>query len=365
MTAAPDRILVTVPWPVRLFGDLQDDLGLPALAVATDLRTAVGATPTTEKTYGVDIPWVDGVARLDPDAPDKCPDALSPIAHVLATLRDRGMPVDGGFDFKLYSRVPKEEALAESPVLTVIWTVAALAAHKQIETLSGGEVAAIACTALEKSSARSSGNVEIQTCVMGGALMTRPDLDAKPLAVERTIPGLILAFPAEPISPASRAGEAIRKTREATSRLEELMPDFNVAQSHMSNVMAHLNTLSPEHAGIIYGHLTMRELCTQSCALLEEETGFDDDAFGELMDDAHNVLCDYFGLRIPAIEALADEAKAAGALGCKIDPAMGGLIVFAPDDADTVVAAIKKTGASAHIAATSDGMHLEHVANKT
>jgi len=352
-------LLVSVPWPLRLFGDLQDELELPALTMAADLRTAVAATPTEARRWRVDAPWLSSPVTFDPGSQGRQPLELSSLAGTVRALERRGIRFERGFDFKVHTRLPARENLPYSPALTAAWTASLLALHGRLADLSGADVAEIACGALDTGAARMPAAAEVYTCVLGGTLITRHEGRLCALAVERNVPGILLVRPTRRVDTSELVRDVAGETAMALQSMRDRTAGFRLDDAPLSEVVPQLRGLSERHAGIIYALGRGRDVCSQACELVEGEYGFDDDAFGELLDDANEILADYFGFRFPQIDTLINAAKGAGALGCKIIPGGDGLVVFAPGHEEDVIAAVKPVGGTATAVAVSDGMHVE------
>lgn len=357
----PNRmgLVASVPWPVRLFGDWQDEFGLPAIVMATDLRTAVGATPRDDELCSVEAPWLSTPVTFDPASLSARPGPASSLVRSFQALRDKGVSVTGGFDFKVYTRVPAGERLPDSAAFATAWVVCLLALDGRLRDLSGAEVAEMASAAFQARAASPVAVPEIAASVLGGTLRISPGPPLRTWPIEREAPGIVLAYPRKRPRKSNHIRTTREEARQALRSVQGLMKGFSFAETNLDETVPRLGELPERHAGILYALLSARDLCNEAYTLLEDEHGLDDDKFGEMLDTVHGILGDYFGLRFPGIEKLVAAAKGAGALGCRICSGADSLIAFAPGKQSEVIAAVKKAGGDAHPAAGSDGMYVE------
>ncbi len=359
MTLSPkDAALVSVPWPVRLFGDLGGELGLPSVISALDLRTFLGILPGEAGVYKVSVPWAAETVTVDPANLVELPEALHPIRAAIEALQRAGVDTAGGFDLRMHSRAPKEADPARSIAACAVWVVGLLAAHGALRERSGADVIALVQDSWEARTGTPA-PAEVAACILGGTLITRQH--EEPLQVERELPGIVLAFAAQRTSCDAEMKRAIVQAVDARRRMSDLMKTFRYAHTAIEEAAPHMARLSSTQAGVLYAHLRARDICKDACDLLEGEFGFEDDSLGEILDDAHRLLVDYLGFDDAVIAPLIDAAAGAGALGCKLDPVGGGFIAFSPGCDTEVVDAIRKAGGAAYPAAIADGMRAEDV----
>jgi len=351
---AADGWIVSAPLPVRLLGSVLDDLELPALVAALDLRTAVAAVRRDDGLSSVRLPG------RDPENLDLSPDAVPLLPHVLAVLAQKGIGLSRGWDFTVHTRALDPEAVALSPALAVAWVTAVLAVEARLSDLSGEGVAAVASEALARATDGSSRYPEVRAAALGGVLLVRPHKKDS-LAAERALPELVVARLRTPLGDLRDSAALKRDTAEAIRSLRGVVGDFTFGETAVSQVAEDLNALPDALAGMVYGYLAARDICRQAWDVLEAETGLDDDAFGEMLDDTHGILRDYFAVTSLEAEDLAAAARNAGALGCTLCADGATLVAFAPGKAEAVADAMRKAGANARVAPIGLGMRVDHV----
>jgi len=356
MTQAEARgLIVSVPWPVPLFGDLQAYPGLSTLTYAADLRTAIGVRPRSDRVWSVNGPGAP--ARFAFDSRRATRVRMPSLSRALRAVGTSPERFESGFDFRLYTRSVAD--LRDSPVLVSAWTVLLLALQGRLRGLSGAEAARQVCAGFEDPEERRRSLAGIYTCVLGGTLLVRHGERPRVFPLERQLPGLLIGYPGGRREAAATVRRAVRRSDEALRAVREVLGSFSLEDTPLEEAVPALRGLPQDQAGIVYAHLRSRDLCRQAYDLLESEEGFDDDRLGEMLDACHEVLRDYLGFREPRIEGLIRAARGAGALGCKVLPGTGCFVAFAPGREDEVVAAIRKAGGQACAAPVSDGMRVE------
>jgi len=357
MTTAPSRLIVSVPYPVRLFGDLQDLLGLPALVAGLDERTAVACTPREDRLFALRFHGLQDEVVFDVEEVAPLEEVSPTFGHAFRMLGRRGLLPREGFDLVVYERQPGQGVRGNHPAAAVAWVLAFLAGSERLRDLSGEETADLVLEILGDLPIAHGAAPEIYACIMGGVLRFDPGSRPKVTPLERSLPGLILVRcqSRRVTHPRYEGVSALGAIR----RLEQLLEGTSFVMASFDEVVARLRDLAERDASLAYAHLVIREHCRAAWEMLAGELALDDDRLGELLDDTDSMLRDYLGFREPGLEMMMDVAERAGALGCKVLPGTQMFVVFAPAREDEVIEAIRKAGGDARRAPVSDGMRLE------
>ena len=353
-------LTVSVPWPVRLFGDGQEEFGLPSISVALSLRTAIRAIPRKDGLHSVAARGLSSPVRFDPHAEDPPPKSIPSLCRALRALQPYDLELERGFDFEVHTLVPKVEKILDSPALTVAWIVVLLALHDRIKDLSGYQITALASGAFKGDETYARAVPDVCTCVLGGTLFIRGGATPKIAQIERALPGLVLVHSSgRPRSLPSLRG-LVHDTREAVESMQTLFEGFHLAETSLDEAVARLRELPRDAlAGMLYAQLSNRDICLDAHALMEKEYGLDDDRIGEMLDQSRETFRDYLGYEAPALEKLIAAARQAGALGCKLNLGANSFLAFAPGHEEDVIAAIRRAGGYAQEVAVAEGMSVD------
>lgn len=349
-------LVISVPWPLRLFGEYQDFLELPCVVMAADMRTAIVATPADGELSSITAPGLAKPLSVKLDASVNLP-ALPGFAAALRAVAAHGHPLAGAYDFRVVSNAPWFDRLPDSPALLVGWIAAFLALNGALDKFSGQELADIAIAARRDEPIFRRQIPELYATTLGGTLRMQPGdaLQAKPL--ERNMPGIVIG--SIPGSTGDSMAAPISEMLKALLALKQSGAAFDVRTSTLEEVVPLLQKISAAEAGLVYAQVRLRDICREAVETLEFEEGFDDDKLGELLEESQAVLGDYLGLRDERVEGFMAAAVGGGALGCKIIPGCASFIAFAGGRADEVLKAIRATGAHARLANATDGIRIE------
>jgi len=371
MTAEKGKTLIaSVPWPVRLFGDLQYFLGLPAITLALDLRTAVAATPRSDGRFTVSAAWIPKPLPFEPGEAAKAFPQMPALSRALRAAPPRKEKLQDGCDFHVLSRAPWTEALPDSPALLAAWTVALLTLDGRLADLSANETAEAACRGYQDEPPSARWIPETYACILGGMVFLEPRSDsgalssarpAKVAPIDRELPGIVSCYAGPGGTGLDRHAQAVRSTLSALSGIVKSQEGFNLRDASDDEVIPRLRELPDADAGVVYAHLAMRDLCRQAIESLESEYGIDDDRLAEMMDKQHEMLRDYLGYNVPEIEALIPVATGGGALGSRIALGTNSFISVAPGREKEVISSLKQSGGVAVSAAVATGMRAETV----
>jgi len=354
-----DGFIVSVPWPVRLFGDAQEELGLPVISAAVGLRTAIRARPRRDALSSVSARGLPAAFLFEPKARKEALKRMPSLAKALEGLRVAGLSFDRGCDFEIHTQVSEAEDLLSSPALVVAWIVTLLILEDRISDVSGDRIATLACATLKGEQAQARTVADIRTCVLGGTLFIGGGEKPQVRPIQQALPGLVLAYPRRRRRADKAHVELIRKTRRVAANARSVFAGFDLAATPFDRVVPTLGRLSESDARILYAQLGLRDLCHEAQKMLEQEHGFDDDRIGEMFDRSRELFRDYLGCGSSQTNHLAEVALEAGALGCKLNIGSDGLLAFAPGCRDDVISAIRNAGGEAHEAVVSEGMSME------
>ncbi len=361
-------LIVSVPWPVRLFGDLQYFLGLPAITLALDLRTAVAATPRGDGRLTVSAAWIPEPLAFEPGEAAEAFPAMPALSKALRAAPPRKEKLQDGFDFHVLSRTAWTDALPDSPALLAAWAVALLALDEKLADLSANETAQAVCRAFRDEPRTAWWIPETYACILGGMLFLEPGDAALAAAqpgrvapIDRALPGIVSCCAGPGGNSLDRHAQAVRGTLSALSAFVKLHEGFNLRDASDEEVIPLLRELPGADAGLVYAHLEMRDLSRQAFELMESEYGIDDDRLAEMMDKQHELLRDYLGYNVSEIEALIPVAMGGGALGSKMVLGTNSFISVAPGREKEVISALKQAGGDAVSVAVATGMRAETV----
>jgi len=357
MKRPKEELVISVPWPVRLLGDLQDSLGLPSVTAAVDLRTGVVATPRSDDSFRISGKGLPEPLTLEGGAGKDYAALVPSFTKALRSASSLGLKLNCGYDLDIHSRVPGLNNLMEGPAATIAWLSALLALGGVLGEVAGEEVAEMARSAMAGDRGYSWGAPEIYTCVLGGVNAMEWRGNPFVLPIERGTPRIVVGYsPGEGSAPS----ESEQKGATAVDRLLSEIGSTSFETVSFDQVVAALEHLDQADARICYAYLRIRDHCRTARALLDAPDEIDDDRLGEALDGTHEMIRDYLGFNAERVQSLIDAANEAGALGSKCIPGTSFFVAFAPRKEEEVVEAVRAAGGLARSAAvTEEGIRVD------
>ena len=315
-TSAPGRLC--------LFGEHQDYLGLPVIAMAINRRCQLDWTPRPDSVIRLTSESMGEVAELDLDQVREgaggTPWAVA-LSHI---LRDTDATPQG-MDIHIRSDIPIQAGCSSSTALMTAWTagwsrICGLeeSTDQLVRRCHRAEVLAFD---------GAGGDMDHFACAHGG--------------IHRF--GLGLPQALTPLSGVFILGDSgqPKDTQGHLARCKEarlpLMADLDVNPPHWSEeqrLLAEGTRINRDLEAEWADHLSTGEV--------------DDRRMGEALTRHHEVLRDVLGLSTPRIEAMLEGALNAGAWGAKINGSGGGGCLFAytaESHVDSVIEAMMAAGA--------------------
>ncbi len=361
----------SAPGRICLFGEHQDYLGLPVIAMAVNLRFQIEFKPGPERVFHIQTPDLPGseeqILDLRSDAPRSAEDFCWGIGQ---TLREYGLRFETGGLVTFRSGIPIRAGCSSSSAMSAAWMRLLIeigySDEKQI-LLDRPDLAAYLVYLGEKEKFHGAGGMMDQyACYLGGLLHVFPRESprasgAKPgnlRALAEQIPYGVERLPVVPADfilidsgvPKDTQGvlsSVGQRAREAIAAMEAGLPGFRL---HTTSLAEFDQTAAMHLPGyqiqrqIARDHLINRDLCRMGLAMLKKELSPRD--LGAWLNEEHRLLAETLGISTPRIDELQQLCLRAGALGAKINGSGGGgtLFCYAPGAVDAVAVALRAEG---------------------
>ena len=369
-------IEASAPGRICLFGEHQDYLGLPVVAMAIDLRFTIrfeeqlGAPDFLIETP--DLP--EGARRLDPDSAQPLfpGDFLWGAARVL---------VEEGFAFPrrgrvvMTSQIPVRAGCSSSSAMTAAFLrlLVEIGQHTDRKPYSAAaeRMAYLTYRAEKVLFGGAGGMMDQYSCYLGGLIHVYPEDGPIPYSVESLTAapnGFLLIDSGVPKDTQGVLRSAGSRARAAIALAEEAMPEFSIQRTRREELLAALQSghaqLSEESAAITLDHLRNRDICQEGLTLLRAGLGeaAAQERLGQLLTEEHRILSETLGISTARIDSLVRSSIEAGALGAKINGSGGGGTAFcyAPGNMERVEARLQADGARTFRVRAAEGARLEN-----
>ena len=315
-TSAPGRLC--------LFGEHQDYLGLPVIAMAINRRCRLDWSPRSDSVIRLTSESMGEVTELDLDqmgqGAGQTPWAVA-LTHI---LHDTGA-TPKGMDIHIRSDIPIQAGCSSSTALMTAWTLGwsricglRESTDELVRRCHHAEVLAFD---------GAGGDMDHFACAHGG--LHRFGLD-EPQALTPLTGAFILGDSGQPKDTQGHLARCKDARLPLMADLDANPPHWNEEQCLLAEGTRINRNLEQEWARHLSGG------------------NVDDQRMGEALTRHHGVLRDVLGLSTPRIEAMLDGALKAGAWGGKINGSGGGGCMFAyatESKVDSVIEAIMAAGA--------------------
>jgi len=386
ISSGPERLRLSVPASVILFGEYQDEIGLETIHLAGGPRLTITAIARKDRmlylAFGSEPlrPVLDLDEIAPPTSATNKPAGTAELCRVLlqTALQDaatRGLRLRYGCDIFLDDPLPRTLTFGRTAALAVAWAVFLLWGAGRLTRESGLEIAALAQRLEASAMGRSCAPGRTLACALGGLLLVaqasgrdKPPPTAPLRQIESAflLAELAASDATHPRTSECRPATAPRPTSlrqtytEAMNALRRYFPHFDPRMSPAEEVIPFLGDLPDRQAQTLYALLNNRDICRKALTILSHSGVEDADVLGELLDQHHEMLRDHLGLVSPEQETLVHVAHAAGALGAKANTLEGSsVLIFAPGRLDEVRAALEGCGAKIYAFDPEEGMSLE------
>ena len=357
---SPQRIVVSAPGRICLFGEHQDFLGLPVIACPIDLDIKVTGTSRSDSIFHIDMP---DIAQTDEfDGANEVPyqhnrDYLRSATNL---LQHHGVQTAQGYDCVIKGTIPINAGTAGSSALTVAWVAFLLGTQEHNIAAAPADIARYAYEAEVLEFNEPGGMMDHYTSAMGGLLYIDPH---PPVSIQRLpaqLDGFVLGeslVPKETMATLRESREAVAEGRQI---LNKYLPDFGFRTSPRQQAEPYLDEMAPEVRRRIAAQFVNRDLCQQARELVSQPNP-DQERLGEMLLEHQRQLRDGIGVSHPKLDALIEASMEAGALGGKLNGSGGGgaMFAYAPGCQPEVKEAIDAAGGRGHVVSVRGGVTVE------
>jgi galactokinase len=361
MTLSPAaHITTSSPGRICLFGEHQDYLRLPVIAMAIDLRVEVSGERRPGLVWRLELPDVGQVIEFDPNqefAYRHNRDYLPAAANVLRRL---GVQWPVAFHATVKGRIPINSGASSSSALQIAWTGFLLAAAGDPRAHDPEFVAKWAQYAEVPEFGSPGGMMDHYSSALGGVVY----LDClDPIGFER-LPEGVGPFVLVDSGTPKATNEVLGRVRRGVEQGAALAGiDMGATGSPLAGVDA--NSLpsipDPDADRLLRAALRNRDLTARAREVFLADGPLVQERLGSLLDEHHAQLSAGLGISTPLIDDLLARTRTAGALGGKINGSGGGGSCFAlcPGREEAVAARMREDGFRADVVRCGPGLAVE------
>lgn len=364
-TRTGECLRVSVPGRICIHGEHQDFLGLSVIAMAIDLHFVIKAWPRRDRSFVIHMPDLAAVDNLDPSANLEYRHNRDYLPAAINVLKRRGLEFPNGCDFVFTSRIPVNAGVSSSSAMCVGWVKTLLALAGDPAANDPVQVARLAHATEVLEFNEPGGTMDHYTTSLGGLLyidcLTPVQVEVHPLNCGLT--GFVLGNTLEKKDTKGTLRASRQAVESGIAQLKQRIPGFSLKTTPTDRILAELPSLPDTTADKLYANVINRDLCQEARRMLESGR-VNPSRFGAMLNEHHAQLRDRLGISTPKLESLIQAAKAAGALGGKLNGSGGGgtMIAYAPGRESDAAAAIAARGGQPYVVRKSPGATIEYKA---
>ena len=345
-------MIISTPGRICLFGEHQDYLGLPIIAMAITLRATIKGDKRTDNQIIIHKPDLGETESfsLDDLSYTKPRDYFK---SGLVVCQKEGLTFSNGFDCEITSEIPIRAGTSSSSAIAVSWIHYLSRMADEPPNWDQQKIGELAYKSEVKEFNEPGGMMDQYTTAMGNLiyLQSEPDISIQPLNPK--LGTFVLGDSCEPKDTMGILNRCRDERLNIIDKLKTKNPTFDI---HTFDETVDHSELNKEEKSLYDGTVNNRNLLVEALIELNKEE-INHLKIGELLSNHHQVLRDVFQVSTPKIETMLDAAMNAGALGGKINGSGGGgcMFAYAPNNPEQVASAIERVGRKAFIIKLDEG----------
>ncbi|MCH8011061.1 MAG: GHMP kinase [Candidatus Marinimicrobia bacterium] len=347
---------ISSPGRICLFGEHQDYLGLPVIAMAISLRARIAGEKRTDR---------DVVIRK-PDLGETEEFSLDDLTYTkprdyfksgIKVCENEGLAFSTGFECEVTSEIPFQAGTSSSSAIMVNWIHFLSKMADDPADWNQQKIGELAYNAEVKEFNEPGGMMDQYSAAMGNLIY----LESEPKILIKLLNPKLEAFVlGDSCEPKDTLG-ILQRCRDARLNIIEKLKmnnsDFDLHSCDSESVSSGLND---EESKLMKGTIQNRDILKTALSELKMVAP-NHELIGDLLTEHHLILRDILDVSTPKIESMFAASMKAGALGGKINGSGGGgcMFAYAPDNPEKVAKAIELVGGKAYIIHPDTGTRID------
>jgi len=351
-----NKLKISTPGRVCLFGEHQDYLHLPVVASAISLRISVEGVRRADKLIVIDMPDINRRESFSIAEPITYTKERDYFKSSIQVLLKRSFTFASGFDCTVRGKIPINAGTSSSSALIVTWINFLSRMSDQKVILPPEELAYLAYEAEVLEFSEPGGMMDQYTTSIGGVISIDFFPETKVNRLNTPLKTFVLGNSHEPKDTKFILARVKNQMLKINALIKKNDPGFSLQEVKTTDLPIYKNLLTDDQYQIFEGTIVNRDITREARRELEK-TDPDHREIGCLLNDHQAVLRNVLKISTPKIDKMIQAALDAGAFGAKINGSGGGgcMFAYAPDDPQNVKAAIEAADAEAFIITTDTG----------
>jgi len=349
-------MIISTPGRICLFGEHQDYLGLPVIAMSISLRSQIKGDRKSNRQviiHKLDLAETE-FFTLDDLTYTK---PRNYFKSGIIVCQKEGLTFSNGFECKVTSMVPVSAGCSSSSAIMVSWIHFLTQMADEPADWDHQKIGELAYQAEVQEFNEPGGMMDQYSTAMGHLIYLESEPEISIRSLNPNLGTFILGNSGEQKDTMSILKRCRDNRLSIIEKLYTQNPDFNL---HSCDSDFMIDGLNNDEKLLFDGTIRNRDLLRQGLPELEKDEP-DHNLIGRLLTDHHVVLRDVLKVSTPKIEVMLDIAMNAGALGGKINGSGGGgcMFAYAPENFEEVAEAIKNVGGKAYIIQSGEGTRID------
>ncbi len=355
------RIIVSAPGRICLFGEHQDYLLLPVIPCAISKRITVAGKRCSDRTVTISLPDIEGEESFELKGELPYLKERDYFRSAVNVVRRNGMVLDGGCECVVRGTIPINSGTSSSSALVVAWIQFLTQLSDGNAALPPETVARFAHQAEVVEFKEPGGQMDHYASALGGILYLDffPKLHFTQLGTD--LAPFVLGDSLEPKDTKNILSRVKDRMIGITEHLRTVVPDFSLRTTTVEQLSDYDAYLNVEQRHLLRGTVENFQITERAKCVLAAKP-LDHIKVGELLNEHQAILRDVLRISTPKIDRMIEAALEAGAYGAKINGSGGGgcMFAYAPRHAEQVREAVEKAGGKAYAIEADCGVRIEN-----
>ena len=346
---------VSTPGRICLFGEHQDYLGLPVIAMAVSLRAKIIGEKRLDQKVIIHMPDIERTERFDLNDTEYQKER-DYFKSGIRVCKKEGLSFASGFECEINSDIPIKAGTSSSSAIVVSWINFLNQMADEPFKLTKKEIGDLAFKAEVIEFEEPGGMMDQYTTALGNLVY----LESEPIISVEKLNAPLGDFVLGDSCEQKDTFGILSRCRDTRLGILKRIRSLNIGFSLQScDFDLDLSVLAEDEKTLFKCTIENRNLLGEAKLELDKEE-LDHERIGFLLNQHHSILRDSLNTSTPKIEAMIDSANEAGAVGCKINGSGGGgcMFAYAPGNASTVADAIESVGGKAFLINADEGTKI-------
>ena len=355
-----EKLIVSSPGRVCLFGEHQDYLNLPVIASAISLRIFIDGKKRTDNLVNIDLPDIEANIKFNLNDNIKYSAKAEYFKSGINVMKRNGFSFTGGFDCLVKGNIPIKAGSSSSSALVVAWINFLSRMSDQEAVLPPEKIAELAYEAEVAEFNESGGMMDQFTSAIGSVIYLNPYPNIQIQKLDQELKTFVLGDSETPKDTQQILAGVKQKVINIVKLVQKEFPDFSLQTVNYRKLDIYSSELDPDQMELLKGTVKNRDITIEALRAFQTEP-FDHQKFGIMLYVHHEILNNVLKISTPKINSMIEAAMDAGAYGAKINGSGGGgcMFAYAPENPEKVAEAIGKAGGKSYIINSDKGTSEE------